>query len=168
MIGMCLCSEISSRAGPASSSAAGAKLTEPSRGSAMSAPRPLFTVGEANAAVVQLRPVVAEMVEHSRKLAAARREQVQLVSRIAGNGGDMQPSELHELAATIQAEADAIAACAERIGAAGAQIKSLDEGLLDFPSRRDGEEILLCWKLGEDEIGYWHGVDEGFSGRKPL
>ena len=127
-----------------------------------------FTVEEANAAVAELRPVVERMVEHGRKLEAAQRSQVELVTRIAGNGGDMQPSDLRELAEMIQQEADAIAACAEEINAAGAQIKSLEEGLLDFPSRRDGELVLLCWKLGEDEIGYWHDVDEGFAGRKPL
>jgi hypothetical protein len=127
-----------------------------------------FTLEEANAAVVELRPVVERMVAHGRKLAGAQREQRQLVTRIAGNGGDMQPSDLRELAETIQSEADAIASCAEEIDAAGAQIKSLEEGLLDFPSRREGELVLLCWKLGEGEIEYWHGVDEGFAGRKPL
>jgi hypothetical protein len=127
-----------------------------------------FTLEEANAAVAELRPVVQRMVEHARKLAAAQREQRQLVTRIAGNGGDMQPSELGELAEAIQREADAIGACAQEIEMAGAQIKSLDEGLLDFPSRRGDEPILLCWKLGEDDIGYWHGVDEGFAGRQPL
>jgi predicted ATPase len=43
-----------------------------------------------------------------------------------------------------------------------------DDGLLDFPSLREGEEILLCWRLGEDEIAFWHGPEEGFAGRKPL
>jgi len=127
-----------------------------------------FTLEEANAAVAELRPVVARMVEHGSKLAAAQGAQRELVTRIAGNGGDMQPSDLRELAETIQAEADAIAACAQEINAAGAQIKSLEEGLLDFPSRREGEEILLCWKLGEAAIRYWHGPDEGFAGRKPM
>jgi hypothetical protein len=127
-----------------------------------------FTLEEANAVVAELRPTVERMVEHGRKLAAAQRRQAALLARIAGNGGDLQPSDLREVAATIQAGADAVAACAERINAAGAQIKSLEEGLLDFPSRRDEEEILLCWKLGEDEIAYWHGADEGFAGRKPL
>jgi hypothetical protein len=127
-----------------------------------------FTLEEANAAVEELRPLVERMVEHGRALDAAQDAQRQLVTRIAGNGGDMQPSELGELAETIQREADAIAACAQEITAAGAQIKSLEEGLLDFPSQRDGEEVLLCWKLGEDDIRYWHGVDEGFAGRKPL
>jgi hypothetical protein len=127
-----------------------------------------FTIEEANAAVVELRPIVERMVEHNRKLAAAQRRQRELVTRIAGNGGDLPPSDLRDLASTIQAEADAIAACAQEIDDAGAQIKSLEEGLLDFPSRRDGELVLLCWKLGEGEIAYWHGTDEGFAGRKPL
>jgi hypothetical protein len=127
-----------------------------------------FTLEEANAAVESLRPVVEQMVEHGRKLAAAQRRQRSLVTRIAGNGGDMQPSDLRELAETIQAEADAIAACAKQIDDAGAQIKSLEDGLLDFLSQREGEPVLLCWKLGEGEIAYWHGVDEGFAGRKPL
>ena len=127
-----------------------------------------FTLEEANTAVVELRPVVEQMVEHGRKLAEAQRRQRSLVTHIAGNGGDLQPSDLRELAETIQAEADAIAACAQQIDDAGAQIKSLEDGLLDFPSRHDGELVLLCWKLGEGEIAYWHGVDEGFAGRKPL
>jgi hypothetical protein len=127
-----------------------------------------FTLAEANAAVDELRPTVELMVEHGLKLAAAQRQQAALLTRIAGNGGDMQPSDLRELATSIQAEADAVAECADRINAAGAQIKSLEEGLLDFPSERDGEIVLLCWKLGEDEIEYWHGLDEGFAGRKPL
>ena len=47
-------------------------------------------------------------------------------------------------------------------------VKDLDRGLVDFPAFRHGEEVLLCWQVGEDEIGYWHGVDDGFAGRKPL
>jgi hypothetical protein len=127
-----------------------------------------FTLEEANAAVGELRPVVEQMVEHGRQLGEAQRRQRSLVTRIAGNGGDLPPSDLRDLAETIQAEADAIAACARQIEDAGAQIKSLEEGLLDFPSRREGEVVLLCWKLGEGEIEYWHGMDEGFAGRKPL
>jgi hypothetical protein len=128
----------------------------------------IFTLEEANAALADLRPIVERMVEHRRNLTQAQRLQAELVTRIAGNGGDMSPSDLREAAATIQQEAAAIAECAEQVNAIGAQIKSLEEGLLDFPARRGDEDVLLCWKLGEDEIRYWHGVDEGFAGRKPL
>jgi hypothetical protein len=127
-----------------------------------------FTLEEANEALVELRPIVERMVQHRRNLTAAQVQQAELVTRIAGNGGDMVPSDLHDAADTIQREAAAISECAERINAVGAEVKSLEEGLLDFPARRGDEVVLLCWKLGEDEIHYWHRVDEGFGGRKPL
>ncbi len=51
----------------------------------------------------------------------------------------------------------------------GAEVKGVLEGLVDFPSWRDGhEEVLLCWKLGESSIGYYHGVDTGFDDRQPI
>ena len=56
----------------------------------------------------------------------------------------------------------------EAIEDLGAQPKDLDTGLVDFPSIVDGQQVLLCWKLGEDSIRYYHGYEEGFSGRKPL
>jgi hypothetical protein len=56
----------------------------------------------------------------------------------------------------------------EQLEATGVIIKSVDEGLLDFPSRRFDEEVWLCWKVGENKIKFWHGKDEGFMGRKPL
>lgn len=50
----------------------------------------------------------------------------------------------------------------------GVQVKDLEKGLLDFPCTMDGKTILLCWKLGEKEIGYWHSIEEGFAGRRPI
>jgi hypothetical protein len=50
----------------------------------------------------------------------------------------------------------------------GVMVKSVDEGLLDFPSIRDDKEIWLCWKIGENKVKFWHGKDEGFMGRKPI
>jgi hypothetical protein len=50
----------------------------------------------------------------------------------------------------------------------GIMIKSVDEGLLDFPSIRDDEEIWLCWKFGENQVKFWHRKEEGFMGRKPI
>jgi hypothetical protein len=56
----------------------------------------------------------------------------------------------------------------EELEATGVAIKSIDQGLLDFPSLMFNEEIWLCWKEGETEIKFWHGKDEGFNGRKPI
>ena len=56
----------------------------------------------------------------------------------------------------------------EELEGMGIMVKSIDQGLLDFPSLRFNEEIWLCWKEGEKEIKFWHGKDEGFNGRKPI
>ena len=50
----------------------------------------------------------------------------------------------------------------------GAELKSIDDGLLDFPSDRNGRIVYLCWRLGETKIAFWHDLDTGFAGRKPL
>ena len=56
----------------------------------------------------------------------------------------------------------------DEIDATGVQVKDLDIGLLDFPCEVEGQTVLLCWKLGEKAITHWHGVSEGFAGRKPI
>lgn len=56
----------------------------------------------------------------------------------------------------------------EKVQEVGCLIKDLDIGLIDFPTIFRGTEVYLCWKLGESEIAFWHGVDEGFRGRKPI
>jgi hypothetical protein len=56
----------------------------------------------------------------------------------------------------------------DNIRTLGGEVKDLDSGLVDFPGKRGSEEILLCWKLGEKHIGYWHPVDAGFAGRRPI
>jgi len=50
----------------------------------------------------------------------------------------------------------------------GAQLKDVDMGLVDFPALMNGEEVLLCWKLDEESVSHWHGLNDGFYGRKPI
>jgi len=56
----------------------------------------------------------------------------------------------------------------EKVHSFGCYVKDLDVGLVDFPTRYRGEQVLLCWKLGEPGIAWWHGEQEGFRGRKPI
>jgi hypothetical protein len=128
----------------------------------------IFTPDEANEALARLRPIAERMVAHRQVLLQAQRRQAQLVTRIAGDGGDLSPSDLRVAAAEVEREANVLAECVRRISDAGVQVKDVDEGLLDFPARRGDEDVLLCWKVGEDEVAFWHGIDEGFAGRKPL
>ena len=127
-----------------------------------------FTLEEANEALSEVRPLTEELVGHRRALVELQERQAALVTRIAGNGGNVEPHELEEVQEQLDDEVAGIAKCVARIHEVGALVKDLDDGLVDFPARLDGEEVLLCWRLGEDEIGFWHGLDEGFSGRKPL
>ena len=131
------------------------------------APR-YFTPAEANDALEDVRPLTLELVEHRSALLELQERQASLIARIAGNGGDMEPRELREVQERLDEEVTGIARCVSRIHELGALVKDLDDGLIDFPARRQGEEVLLCWRLGEDEVGHWHGLEEGFSGRKPF
>lgn len=127
-----------------------------------------FTLAEANAALTEVRPLTEELVAHRRALREFEERQAALTARIAGNGGNVEPHELQEVQERFDEEVAGIARCVARIQEAGGLVKDIDEGLVDFLSEHEGEELLLCWRLGEDEIAFWHGTEEGFSGRKPL
>jgi hypothetical protein len=127
-----------------------------------------FTAEEANDALSVVRPLAEEMVERRRALVELQERHAEFTETIAGNGGDFDPGELRELEEQLGEGATAVARCVARINEIGALVKDLDEGLVDFPAKRAGEDVLLCWRVGEDEIGYWHGLDEGYAGRKPL
>ena len=127
-----------------------------------------FTPEEANAALEEVRPLVEKLVGHRQAHVAALARQEELEERIRGNGGGIPPSTLAEAAEEVERETREIAKTIDRIDEHGAQVKDLDEGLIDFPALREGETVLLCWKLDEDEIGYWHTVEDGFAGRRPL
>jgi hypothetical protein len=127
-----------------------------------------FTPGEANAALVSVRPLVERMVEQRQTHVDALARQEELEGHIRGNGGGIPPAELAETAAEVERVARELAKTIDDIVAHGAEVKDLDEGLIDFPALRHGETVLLCWKLGEDEIRYWHTVEDGFAGRQEL
>jgi hypothetical protein len=127
-----------------------------------------FTPEEANALLPALRPLVERMVEAKRSLDGAQERADEVGRRIAGNGGGIPPAELGELQDAVREEAEALAAALSEIQELGVLVKDLDTGLVDFPSTRFGEEILLCWRLGEDEVAFFHGYDDGFAGRQPL
>jgi hypothetical protein len=129
-----------------------------------------FTEEEANEALTVVRPTVERLVAARRSFfhVAGRLESVQ--GRVAGNGGGLDPERVRELQEQLAEAGAAVAAVVEELEALGVQVKDLDQGLVDFPARhpeRD-EPVLLCWRLGEDDVAYWHGLEEGFAGRKPL
>ncbi|HSS73477.1 MAG TPA: DUF2203 domain-containing protein [Gaiellaceae bacterium] len=131
-------------------------------------PPRVFTPDEANAALSELRPLVEAMVEGKRALDEAQERRDDVAQRIAGNGGGIPPAELGALEAAVEEAATTLAGTIGEIQALGVLVKDLDSGLVDFPGERDGQDILLCWQLGEDEVAFWHGLEDGYAGRHPL
>jgi hypothetical protein len=127
-----------------------------------------FTPGEANNALSEVRPVAERLVAVRTRMRELERAQGTLVTAIGGNGGGYAASDLNAAQSELGGLADAALACVERLEELGVVLKDLDLGLLDFPSERDGEEVLLCWRVGEDSVVFWHGLADGFAGRKPI
>jgi len=128
-----------------------------------------FTLGEAQTVL----PVVEALLRRAQTAGARagelEMEMQELNQRIFLAGGmhvDVTSAARRraERDKSVQEAKDTLA----EIDAIGVQVKDLEEGLLDFPCIIDGRTVLLCWKLGEKEIGYWHSPEDGFAGRKPL
>lgn len=128
-----------------------------------------FTLEEANALVSTLD------IEFGR-IAQVRSQLGPLIEALGGadeavlvleQGADPPPGREPEVEA-LRALAGEITTAIERLNGLGCLVKDVELGLVDFHSMVDGEPALLCWQFGEPAIAHWHGVDEGFAGRKPI
>ncbi len=128
----------------------------------------LFTLEEANSLLPRLEPLIwrlairrQELREHQEPLAEFRA----LASRSGGALPGSRYARAKEESARLLAE---IHDGVRQVEDLGCVIKDLDLGLVDFLARRGREQVYLCWRLGEPEIRHWHGLHEGFAGRRPL
>src|SRR4051812_3747058 len=129
-----------------------------------------FTLDEANALLPILEALLQRAMDAKDRIEAIDEKQQALLQKIFLLGGIVVdiPRVLAlkaERETMLQQVRDAVA----EISASGVQVKDLDLGLLDFPCVIGGDTVLLCWKFGEPHrIGHWHGLEEGFAGRKPI
>ncbi len=129
----------------------------------------VFTLSEAQTLLPVVEALLRRAQAASAKADELEQEMLELSQRIFMAGGmyvDVAAAARRhaERERALQEARDTLAEMDE----IGVQVKDLEKGLLDFPSLMDGKEVLLCWKQGEGEIGYWHTVEDGFAGRKPL
>jgi hypothetical protein len=128
-----------------------------------------FRLDEAELLLPEVERALREAIAHKDEYQAAESELNQSMERIRMAGGSrVNPGPILSLRARKDGATKALTEAVERVEQLGAQIKDLDIGLIDFPALYRGREVLLCWKLGETGITFWHGVDEGFRGRKPI
>lgn len=121
----------------------------------------LFSVEEANALLPRLQEMLRDLAVH-REAMREKAPHVEPILRAAGsNGGGKVGSE-------YGVEAYRLYRAIERIRGLGVLLKDLDTGLLDFPHERDGRVVFLCWHPPEESVGFWHEIEAGYAGRRPL
>lgn len=130
--------------------------------------RRVFTLEEAGEALEDVRPLAEEIVAGRRELVDLQAEREHLLAPVPGNGGGIDRHAAAALNGRIDEQSRRVATCVACIHELGALVKGLDDGLVDFPARGSDGDVLLCWKVGEPEIAFWHGPEDGFSGRRPL
>ena len=118
----------------------------------------VFTVQDANAELAELRERLPRLREARLGLIASSER---ITDAVASDGGGVAGSDWFRHQQTLKTEVEYLA---ER----GILLRDPEIGLIDFPAERDGAQVFLCWRLGENEVAYYHGVHSGFSGRKPL
>ena len=127
---------------------------------------PHFTLDEANATLPYVRSIVTDVV-------AAYEEWRECVARYEVMAAKSRSDEGEtEKQVTLRTDVDRIArriaGYISELEGVGCTLKGFDDGIVDFLSKQDGRDVLLCWKLGEQEISHWHELDSGFAGRQLL
>jgi hypothetical protein len=120
----------------------------------------LFTLEEANALLPEVNRRLAG-IDRARATLRRLAPEAKRASESPGGGGIPRGFQYSGALSTF------IASTQEILGL-GVEIKDFDQGLVDFPSRREGRIVYLCWRRGEESIEWWHDLDTGFAGRQPL
>ncbi len=134
----------------------------------LSMPR-FFTLSQAEKLLSQVESAIREAIARKSDYDQAEAEWQGFSQRIMVQGGmQVDRSRLLEQKNRRESAAQDVKNAIERVHECGCVVKDLDVGLVDFPTLLNGQEVYLCWKLGERGIQFWHGVHEGFQGRKAI
>jgi len=125
-----------------------------------------FTVDQANRTLPLVRRIVGDIVEeYGRWKEHVFRYELVAAGSSAARGESPEQVALRE---KVDDSAQRINRFVEELVGIGCVFKGFEEGLVDFRSRLEGRDVLLCWKLGEESIEYWHEANAGYAGRQPL
>jgi hypothetical protein len=123
----------------------------------------LFTVEEANSLLPSVKPIVKAIQRSYRRLTSLESKAKHAAEGAEfGGGGMLDGMRYAQLLVDLSIQTG-------QLDALGIQLKDYRQGLIDFPSMRDGRVVLLCWRAGEgDQLEWWHDIESGFAGRQPL
>jgi hypothetical protein len=120
-----------------------------------------FTLDQANQLLDVIRPLVVEMLAVRETILGLQPQLETVLNKAANNGGSLVSKQALEVFESLKK-------ILYTIQQYDVFIKDVNSGLIDFPSIRNDEVVFLCWKFGEEKIRYWHTLEEGFQGRKPV
>jgi len=126
-----------------------------------------FTPDSAAALIPRLNQLLPPIQDAKRVLDVLHAKWAELAQKMADNGHfwERRIEETHQ---EVEMATNTLNSLIEKVHDLGCELKDIDLGLVDFRSEQRGREIYLCWKLGEETIGWWHELEEGYSGRQPL
>lgn len=127
--------------------------------------RRLFTLAEATALLPRLREEVSAMRAASQEVEASRARLAEIGELARRNGHSDEAASIEARVATLLRD---LGARLDALLNEGIEVKDINQGLLDFPSERDGRVVYLCWRVDEPAIAFWHPLDTGFQGRQAL
>jgi hypothetical protein len=129
----------------------------------------LFTLQEAEELIPSLEEWLPEAIDAKKQAIEADGELQKIVTRIQLMGGlELNPAQVSRFKHVKKHAVRRLQDAMEQIEESGCVVKDLDLGLIDFPAMLGEQQVFLCWKLGERRIEFWHGIHEGFAGRKPI
>lgn len=126
-----------------------------------------FTLREARASLPEVGKDIRAAVQANAKYREAERALMETTQRILMRGGISVDTRIVQgWKSQKDSGAEALKNAMGRMEERGVLVKDLDTGLVDFPTLYRGQEVYLCWRMDEDDIDFWHGVKDGFAGRK--
>jgi len=131
-------------------------------------PAKLFTIEEANSRLPLVRAIVGDIVGLARELLERRARLAEVRDSRFGGSSDVYKDEIVEVERQLEKDSERLGEYVSELLSLGVELKSLTEGLVDFPALLDGKLVYLCWKYDEPEVLFWHELDAGFAGRKSL
>lgn len=120
-----------------------------------------YTPEEANAALPQVREIVAAMLKARQRIVNVQPELWPVLEKAVGNGGSRK-------AGAVLADFEAVQRSLKALEQLSIEVKDINTGLIDFLGKRNGRDVYLCWQYDEPRVAFWHEIEAGFAGRQPL
>ena len=131
-------------------------------------PSKIFTVDEANRTLPLVRAIVKDLTELAAELGERKNRIERLQAGRDDQSSDIYGDEVAEVARQLEKDAAQLEGYVNELRSLGVEVKSVADGIVDFPCVINDELVLLCWRINEPNVSFWHRLEDGFAGRQPI